>query len=56
MINLRSVVAFFHKAKWTERAITHEMNRVLGENSGLPFDVDHEMEIAASEEPPSPCD
>jgi hypothetical protein len=32
MIDLHSVVAFFHKAKWTERAITHEINRVLGEN------------------------
>jgi hypothetical protein len=33
MIDLHSVVAFFHKAKWTERAITHEINRVLGENT-----------------------
>jgi hypothetical protein len=33
MIDLHSVVAFFHKAKWTERAIKHEINRVLGENT-----------------------
>jgi hypothetical protein len=33
MIDLHSVVAFFHKAKWTERAITHEINRVLGKNT-----------------------
>jgi hypothetical protein len=32
MIDLHSVVAFFHKAEWTELAITHEINRVLGEN------------------------
>jgi hypothetical protein len=33
MIDLHSVVAFFHKAEWTELAITHEINRVLGENT-----------------------
>jgi transposase len=33
MIDLHSVVAFFHKANWTELAITHEINRVLGENT-----------------------
>jgi hypothetical protein len=32
MIDLHSVVAFFHKAKWMEHAITHEINRVLKEN------------------------
>jgi hypothetical protein len=32
MIDRHSVVAFFHKAKWTERAITHKINSVLGEN------------------------
>jgi hypothetical protein len=32
MIDLHSVFAFFHKAKWTELAITHEINRMLGEN------------------------
>jgi AraC-like DNA-binding protein len=32
MINLHSVIAFFHNAEWTELAITHEINRVLGEN------------------------
>jgi hypothetical protein len=32
MIGMHSVVAFFHKAKWTERAITHEINRMLGKN------------------------
>jgi DNA-binding transcriptional ArsR family regulator len=30
---LHSVVAFFHKAKWTELAITYEMNGVLRENT-----------------------
>jgi hypothetical protein len=30
MIDLYSVVAFFHKAKWTELAITHEINHLLG--------------------------
>jgi hypothetical protein len=33
MINLHSVVAFFHQAEWTELAITHEISRVLGENT-----------------------
>jgi hypothetical protein len=28
-----SIIAFFHKAKWTELAITHEINRLLGENT-----------------------
>jgi hypothetical protein len=32
MIDLHSIVAFFHKAKWTGLAITHEINRVPGEN------------------------
>jgi hypothetical protein len=33
MIDLHSVVVFFHKAKGTELAITHEINRVLRENT-----------------------
>jgi hypothetical protein len=33
MIDLHSIIAFFHKAEWTELAITHEINRVLGENT-----------------------
>jgi hypothetical protein len=33
MINPHSVVAFFHKAEWTKLAITHEINRMLGENT-----------------------
>jgi hypothetical protein len=33
MIELHSLVAFFDKAKWTELAIAHEINRVLGENT-----------------------
>jgi hypothetical protein len=33
MINLHSVVAFVHKAKWAELAITHEISRVLRENT-----------------------
>jgi hypothetical protein len=33
MIDPHSVVAFFHKAKWTEHAIIHEINRVLGQNT-----------------------
>jgi hypothetical protein len=33
MIDLYSVIAFFHKAKWIERAITHEINRVLGKST-----------------------
>jgi hypothetical protein len=33
MIDLNSVLAFFHKAKWTELAITHDINRALGENT-----------------------
>lgn len=33
MIDLHSVVAFFHMAKWTELAIMHEINRALGENT-----------------------
>jgi hypothetical protein len=33
MVDLHSVIAFFQKAKWTERAITHEINRVFGENT-----------------------
>jgi hypothetical protein len=32
MIDLHSVVAFFQKAEWTELAITHEINRMLGKN------------------------
>jgi hypothetical protein len=32
MIDLHSIVAFFHKAKWSELTIRHEINRVLGEN------------------------
>jgi hypothetical protein len=30
VIDLQSIIAFFDKAKWTELAITHEINRVLG--------------------------
>jgi hypothetical protein len=30
---LHSVIAFFHKAKWTEMAITCEINAVLRENA-----------------------
>jgi hypothetical protein len=33
MIDLHSIVAFFHKAKWSKLAITDEINRVLGENT-----------------------
>jgi hypothetical protein len=33
VIDLHFVVAFFHRAKWTERTITHEINRLLGENN-----------------------
>jgi hypothetical protein len=33
MIDLHSVVAFFHKAKWTGLAITREINLVPGENT-----------------------
>jgi hypothetical protein len=33
MIDFHSVAAFFHEAEWTELAITHEINRVLGENT-----------------------
>jgi hypothetical protein len=33
MIDVHSIIAFFHKAKWLELAITHEMNRVLGGNT-----------------------
>jgi hypothetical protein len=33
MIDLPSVFTFFHKAKWTERVIRHEINRALGENN-----------------------
>jgi hypothetical protein len=33
MIDLHSVVAFFHRAKWTEPAIRHIINHVLGENT-----------------------
>jgi hypothetical protein len=33
VIDLHSVVAFFHKAKWTEGSITQEINHVLGENT-----------------------
>jgi hypothetical protein len=33
MIDLHSVIAFFHKAKWTQHAITQDINRVLGENT-----------------------
>jgi hypothetical protein len=33
MIDLHSVVAFFHKAKWTGRDITHEIGRVPGEDT-----------------------
>jgi hypothetical protein len=33
MIGLHSVVAFFQKAKWTVVSITHEINRLPGENT-----------------------
>jgi hypothetical protein len=33
MSDLHSVVAFFRKTKRTERAITHKINRVPGENT-----------------------
>jgi hypothetical protein len=33
MIDLHSVVAFFHKAEWTELVVTHEIRRVLGKNT-----------------------
>jgi hypothetical protein len=33
MIDLHSVVAFFHKAEWTELAITHEINCMLEKNT-----------------------
>jgi hypothetical protein len=33
MIDLHSVIAFFHKAKWTELAVTHEIHCMLGENT-----------------------
>jgi hypothetical protein len=33
MIDLHSVVAFFHKTKLAELGVTHEINRVLGENT-----------------------
>jgi hypothetical protein len=33
MIDLHSVVALFHKTKWTELANTHKIDRVLGENT-----------------------
>jgi hypothetical protein len=33
MIDLPSVVAFFDKTRWTKRTVTHEMNRVLRENT-----------------------
>jgi hypothetical protein len=33
MIDRHSVVVFFRKTKWTERAITHEINCVIGENT-----------------------
>jgi hypothetical protein len=33
MTDLHSVVAFFHKAKWTGLAVTHEIHRVPGENA-----------------------
>jgi hypothetical protein len=33
MIDLYSVVTFFHKARWTGLAITHEIKRVPGENT-----------------------
>jgi hypothetical protein len=29
---MSAAIAFFHKAKWTELAITHEINRVPGQN------------------------
>jgi hypothetical protein len=32
MMDLHSVVAFFHIVKWTGLAIGHEINRVPGEN------------------------
>jgi hypothetical protein len=33
VIDLHSVVAFLHKAKWNEFAITHQINGVLGQNT-----------------------
>jgi hypothetical protein len=33
MIDLNSVVAFFHKAKWSELALRYEIYCVLGENA-----------------------
>jgi hypothetical protein len=33
MIHLHSVATFFCTTKWTERAIPHEINRGLGENT-----------------------
>jgi hypothetical protein len=33
MIDLRSAVAFFHKAKWSELGVTQGINRTLGENT-----------------------
>jgi hypothetical protein len=33
MIDLQSVVAFFHRAKRTEFVIIHEINQVLGGNT-----------------------
>jgi hypothetical protein len=33
MIDLHSVIAFFHKGKWTELATTHEIDRVMGKNT-----------------------
>jgi hypothetical protein len=33
MIDLGSVISFFHGTKWTELAITYEINGVLGENT-----------------------
>jgi hypothetical protein len=39
MIDLHSVVAFFHKAEWTELATRHEVNRLLGEKTIACFAV-----------------
>jgi hypothetical protein len=33
MIDRHSAIVFFHKAKWTERAITQAINHMLGENN-----------------------
>jgi hypothetical protein len=33
MIDLHSIVAFFHKVKWTKRTVTREIHSVLVENT-----------------------